>query len=60
MTDVVVSSVKPGGSAADARPTEEVAFYYNRIAFNYAVTQDSDGPRGGNVEFEWKVQEGES
>jgi type VI protein secretion system component Hcp len=25
---------------ADDRPTEEVAFYYNRIAFNYANTKD--------------------
>lgn len=25
---------------ADDRPTEEVAFYYNRIAFNYASTVD--------------------
>ena len=29
-----------GRSAADDRPTEEVAFYYNRIAFNYASTPD--------------------
>jgi type VI secretion system secreted protein Hcp len=25
---------------ADDRPTEEVSFYYNRIAFNYAFTKD--------------------
>lgn len=25
---------------ADDRPTEEVAFYYNKIAFNYAKTSD--------------------
>jgi hypothetical protein len=25
---------------ADDRPTEEVAFYYNKIAFNYAHTKD--------------------
>jgi hypothetical protein len=28
---------------ADDRPTEEVAFYYNRIAFNYAMTKDGKG-----------------
>lgn len=62
MTDVVISSVTPGGSAAaDDRPTEEVAFYYNRISFNYAAAADGkDGAKGGNVEFEWKVEEGES
>lgn len=25
---------------ADDRPTEEVAYYYNKIAFNYAMTKD--------------------
>jgi hypothetical protein len=25
---------------ADDRPTEEVAFYYNKIAFSYAATVD--------------------
>jgi hypothetical protein len=25
---------------ADDRPTEEVSFYYNRIAFNYASSPD--------------------
>lgn len=25
---------------ADDRPTEEVAFYYNKIAFQYATTAD--------------------
>jgi type VI secretion system secreted protein Hcp len=32
---------------ADDRPTEEVAFYYNKIAFNYAL------PAGGNVGAGW-------
>jgi hypothetical protein len=35
LQDVTVASC--GGSrSADGQPTEEVAFYYNRIAFNYA------------------------
>lgn len=59
MQDVLVSSVSP--RASDDRPTEGVAFYYNKIAFNYAATADGrDGAKGGNVEFEWKVEEGES
>lgn len=33
LQDVSVASC--GRAAADDRPTEEVAFYYNRIAFNY-------------------------
>jgi type VI protein secretion system component Hcp len=61
MTDAVVRSVKPAGLAAGARPTEEVAFYYNRIAFDYVAPQDTAGKgKKGNVEFEWKVEEGES
>ena len=31
---------------ADDRPTEEVAFYYNKIAFSYAHTDDA--PMGWN------------
>jgi len=27
---------------ADDRPTEEVAFYYNRISFGYAMAPDGD------------------
>jgi type VI secretion system secreted protein Hcp len=34
------------GPTADDRPTEEVAFYYNRIAFNYALS-------GAIVEDSW-------
>jgi type VI protein secretion system component Hcp len=32
---------------ADDRPTEEVAFYYNRIAFNYANTKDGKSFKPG-------------
>ena len=35
-----------GPQSADDRPTEEVAFYYNRIAFSYAAT-------GTTVEDSW-------
>ena len=35
LQDVTVASCGRSGDADD-RPTEEVAFYYNRIAFNYA------------------------
>ena len=39
--DVTVASCGSASSAADDRPTEEVAFYYNKIAFNYAATPDA-------------------
>jgi type VI protein secretion system component Hcp len=35
----VITSWSTSGDSDD-RPTEEVAFYYNRIAFNYARTTD--------------------
>ena len=38
LQDVAVASC--GRSAADDRPTEEVAFYYNKIAFNYSMTRE--------------------
>jgi len=34
-------SVADCGNSAAGAPTEEVAFYYNRIAFNYAATGDA-------------------
>lgn len=36
---VFIKSWSTSGDADD-RPTEEVAFYYNKIAFNYAQTKD--------------------
>ncbi|MFN3231555.1 MAG: Hcp family type VI secretion system effector [Alphaproteobacteria bacterium] len=44
---------------ADDRPTEEVAFYYNKIAFAAPDTGSSSAAKGGNVETEWKVEKGE-
>jgi type VI secretion system secreted protein Hcp len=34
---------------ADARPTEEVAFYYNQIAFRYAGTPDASKPPSNTI-----------
>jgi len=41
LQDVTVASCGSASGAADDRPTEEVAFYYNKIAFNYAATPDA-------------------
>lgn len=38
---------------ADDRPTEEVAFYYNKIAFNYARTTDGKDWKSCDVEMAW-------
>ena len=37
---------------ADDRPTEEVSFYYNKIAFNYAPTDDGKAT-GESSTFSW-------
>lgn len=37
LQNVFVKSWSTSGDADD-RPTEEVAFYYNKIAFSYATT----------------------
>jgi type VI secretion system secreted protein Hcp len=44
LENAFVASINPQG--ADDRPTEEVAFYYNRIAFQYLMT-------GTTVEDSW-------
>ena len=38
---------------ADDRPTEEVAFYYNQIAFCYASTRDGKKWESDAVPMEW-------
>jgi type VI protein secretion system component Hcp len=37
---------------ADDRPTEEVAFYYNRIAFKYARTADGEPVTGETASWD--------
>jgi type VI protein secretion system component Hcp len=43
---------------ADDRPTEEVAFYYNRIAFQYLATKDGKTFENGG-EMSWDNVKGE-
>ena len=37
---------------ADDRPTEEVAFYYNKIAFGYVSTDEDGNEREGSMSWE--------
>lgn len=37
---------------ADDRPTEEVAFYYNKIAFGYQVSTEAGGIQRGTMSWE--------
>jgi type VI protein secretion system component Hcp len=43
---------------ADDRPTEDVAFYYNRIFFQYAATKDGKTFENGG-EMKWDNVKGE-
>ena len=57
MTDVIVSSVRPGGTAqgGEALPLEEVTFNYGKITWNYIETDHKTGKPGGNVESHWDL-----
>lgn len=57
MTDVIVSSVRPGGSAqgGETLPLEEVSFNYGKITWNYIETDHKTGKPGGNVETHWDL-----
>lgn len=57
LKNVQITSYSLSGSAADGRPLEEVSFNYEEIKTTY-TKQNRDGSSGGNVEFEWKVEEG--
>ncbi len=56
MKNVMVTSYSLGGST-DSKPTEQLALNFEEIKVTHV---DHDGSKGGNVEFEWKVEEGES
>lgn len=57
LNDVIVSSVRPGGSAqsGDALPLEEVAFRYSKITWIYTETDHQTGAPGGSIEKFWDL-----
>lgn len=59
MNDVIVSSVRPGGSAqgGEALPLEEVAFNYGKIEWVYTETDHKTGASKGDVKSNWSVVE---
>jgi type VI secretion system secreted protein Hcp len=56
LTDVLVSSVHPGGSSkgSDVLPLEEVAFNYGKIDMTYTVI-DPAGKAKGDVKANWDL-----
>ncbi len=57
LTDVIVSGVRPGGSAqgGDSLPLEEVAFNYGKIEWIYTETDHKTGKGKGDVKTHWDV-----
>ena len=58
MTNVIVSSVRPGGSAhgGDEVPLEEVAFNFGKIEWTYTPQDRKTGAGLGNISGGWDLQ----
>ena len=60
LTNVMVTSYNVSGSGqAEDVPMEDFALNYEEIKVTY-TENDSKGKKKGNVEYSWKVEEGES
>jgi type VI secretion system secreted protein Hcp len=57
MTDVIVSSVRPGGSAQGGEnlPLEEVSFNYGKVELTYTLTDHKTGKPSGDVKAHWDL-----
>jgi type VI secretion system secreted protein Hcp len=55
LSDVLITSVKPGGSAqgGDSLPLEEVSLNYGKIELTYTVTDHKTGKPSGDVKAHW-------
>ena len=57
MSDVIVTSARPGGSAGagEALPLEEVSFNYGKIEWVYTETDHKTGKPKGDVKAHWDL-----
>jgi type VI secretion system secreted protein Hcp len=57
LEEVIVSSVRPGGSSQSASgfPTEAVSFNYGKVKWTYTQQKRADGSGGGNVTGGWDL-----
>ncbi len=55
----MIGSFSPGGSAqgAESLPLEEVTWAYQKITWNYIVTNHDTGAEEGNVENYWNTKD---
>ena len=58
LTDVIVSGVRPGGSAqgGEALPLEEVTFNYGKIEWIYTETAHDTGKPKGDIKANWDLE----
>jgi len=56
LTNVMVTSCTRGGSGGGA-PTEQLSLNYEQIKWSYKEN-DRKGKKKGNVDYDWKVEEG--
>jgi type VI secretion system secreted protein Hcp len=57
MSDVIVTSVRPGGSsqASETLPLEELTFNYGKIELTYTETDHKTGKPKGDVIAQWDL-----
>jgi type VI secretion system secreted protein Hcp len=57
LSDVIVSSVRPGGSAqgSETLPLEQVSFNYGKIEWIYTATDHKTGKPAGDVKAHWDL-----
>jgi len=57
LSDVIVSGVRPGGSAQGGEnlPLEEVSFNYGKIEWTYTETDHKTGKPKGDVKANWDL-----
>jgi type VI secretion system secreted protein Hcp len=57
LTDVLVSSVRPGGSSkgGETLPLEEVSFNYGKLEITYTQTDQKTGKPKGDVKANWDL-----
>ncbi len=60
LKNVLVTSYRITGSTADDRPMEEFSLNFEEIKATFTEYDVSTGRAKGNVEYTWKVEEGES
>lgn len=55
LEDVIVSSISPGGSGGDTKPTETVSFAYGKCKWEYTPI-DNTGKPGAAVDRTWDCE----